>query len=386
MKILIAVDCYIPMINGVVTSTMNLKQGLEKRGHEVRILTLSHNKSSYKSNEVYALGSASVGVLYPGVRVKVRKGQEIFADIMQWRPDVVHTQSEFSTFRVARQVATCLNIPIVHTYHTLYEDYTHYFSPSRVMGKSVATTMTQLIARKVDTIIAPTNKVRDLLIGYDVQTDVQVVPSGIELGRFMRRNMAEVNFLRDKLGIPQDNTILLFLGRVCKEKNIDELIGYFSKYRGVDITLLIVGDGPHKLELEKQVSKLDLHNQVIFTGMVDPLDTYKYYQLADLFVSASTSETQGLTYIEALATGTPVLCRQDPCIEGLIVNGMNGYTYSTVGQFYLQLEEYLTLLNKNSMRRLARDSVKGMSVEVFVQRVEDIYCEVIGCKEQYLQN
>ena len=160
MKILITSDWYIPAVNGVVTSVKNLRRELEARGHEVRVLTLSQNHRSYKRDGVTYLGSVAAGLIYPGARLRTALAGKWVREIVEWEPDVVHSQCEFSTFFLARRIAEELDIPLVHTYHTVYEDYTHYFSPSVHFGKKAAAVFTRWAPSHTDCLIAPTAKVR----------------------------------------------------------------------------------------------------------------------------------------------------------------------------------------------------------------------------------
>ena len=135
MKILITSDWYSPAVNGVVTSVKNLRRELERRGHEVRVLTLSQTTHSREEDGVTYLGSVAAGLIYPGARLRTALAVKWVRDLVEWGPDVVHSQCEFSTFFLARRIAEELDVPLVHTYHTVYEDYTHYFSPSVRLGR-----------------------------------------------------------------------------------------------------------------------------------------------------------------------------------------------------------------------------------------------------------
>lgn len=230
-------------------------------------------------------------------------------ELMDWRPDVIHSQCEFSTFFLARPHRRGAGCPLVHTYHTVYEDYTHYFSPSVRWGRCAVAAFSRWVAAQVDGMIAPTGKVRGLLQGYGVRCPVFVVPTGIDLRRFqqegdpMRRPV-----LRASLGIPAENTVLVCVGRLAEEKNIQELLKLRASLGSRPVTLLLVGDGPDRPRLEQVAHDLRLEAPaVIFAGMVPPEEVPEWYRLGDLFVSASSSETQGLTYIEALAAGVPAL-------------------------------------------------------------------------------
>ena len=376
MKILITTDWYAPAVNGVVTSVKNLRRGLEARGHEVRILTLSQNRHSWQEDGVYYLGSVPAGLVYPGARLRTPMVRSTMVELVKWCPDVVHSQCEFSTFFLARRIAEYLNIPLVHTYHTVYEDYTHYFSPSVRFGKKAVALFSRWVAARTDCLLAPTGKVRQLLLGYGVDKPVFVVPSGIDLSRFGGEpEPIQQAVLRRSLGIPAENRILVSVGRLAEEKNLAELLELRAGLGDAPVTLLIVGDGPDRERLEGVAAGLGLTAPaVIFAGMVPPAQVPDWYQLGDLFVSASTSETQGLTYIEALAAGTPALCRADPCLAGVIREGENGWQYRDAADFRRKLAEYLAHPEqKMELSAAARRSVQPYSVEYFAQSVEDIY-------------
>ena len=229
-------------------------------------------------------------------------------------------------------------------------------------------------------VIAPTSKVEDALREYGVKTDIQVVPSGISLEQHhYRMSKEERSEKRRELGIPENHNVLLNLGRLGTEKNLGELLDYFAEAlrHNANLTFMIVGDGPDKENLERKALDLGIAGHVIFTGMVEPKEVQKYYQLADVFVNASTSETQGLTYIEAAANGLPLLCRKDPCLDAVIKEGINGYEYTSLEDF----EEYLNdiLMNEEWRKAASEQSEKiaeSFGKEHFVESVEMIYEEV----------
>ena len=380
MKILITSDWYTPAVNGVVTSVKNLRRELEERGHEVRILTLSQSRRSYARDGVTYLGSVTAGLIYPGARLRTALAGKLIRELVEWGPGVVHSQCEFSTFFLARRIAEELDIPLIHTYHTVYEDYTHYFSPSVHFGKKAAAAFTRWAASHTDCLIAPTGKVRLLLQDYGVAKPVFVVPSGIDLRRF-RGSLDETrrNVLRASLGIPAGRTVLVFVGRLAGEKRVEELLRFRADMGPCDVTLLLVGDGPDRKRLETVAAELGLEApDVIFTGMVPAEEVAEWYQLGDLFVSASTSETQGLTYAEALAAGVPVLCRADPCLLGVVRDGENGWQYRGEADFKQKLKGFLDHPERRAdLSRAARATGEEYSAQRFAQRVEAIYEEQI---------
>ena len=377
MKVLITTDWYEPVINGVVTSVMNLSRKLRERGHEVKILTLSRTCHSYIEGDVIYAGSIGMGCIYPQARVKIPTVAGDYMEmLLDWKPDIVHSQCEFSTFFLAKKIASELHIPIVHTYHTVYEDYTHYFSPQKAWGRNIVQLMTRKLANAVETLIAPSDKIRKILEGYQVSCPVEVIPSGISLEKYQACKEEDwQEKIRAQLGIPQDALVLVYVGRMAKEKNIEELLEYQQEAEKYGVILLLVGDGPHLPELKKKAEELKVTEHVIFTGMIAPEEVGHYYQAGDLFVSASTSETQGMTYAEALAGGIPLLCRRDGCLEQVVADGENGWQYDDREDFLGRIREWKGMSEdaKSRMQDKAVDSAEKFSSGNFAGRVEKIY-------------
>ena len=376
MKILITSDWNPAAVNGVVTSVKNLRRELELRGHEVRILTLALSPLSQEGDGVTYLGSIPVGRIYPGARVRRAFVGKYIQELIRWKPDVVHSQCEFSTFFLAKRIAEELDIPLIHTYHTVYEDYTHYFSPSVRLGKKAVATLSRWVANHTDAMIAPTDKVRRLLLGYGVCSPIHVIPSGIDLRRFAGKTEPEtLGRMRAELGIPAGNKILVNVGRQAEEKNLEELLRFRANMGRRDVTLLLVGGGPWKTHLEGVAACLGLKApDVVFAGMVPPETVVDWYRMGDLFVSASTSETQGLTYVEALAAGVPALCRADECLDSVIRQGENGWQYTDEETFRSYLEEFFSdPEGRQRMARTALETAEEYSAALFAKRVEEIY-------------
>ena len=377
MKVLITTDWYEPVINGVVTSVMNLSRKLRERGHEVKILTLSRTCHSYIEGDVIYAGSIGMGCIYPQARVKIPTVAGNYMEmLLDWKPDIVHSQCEFSTFFLAKKIASELHIPIVHTYHTVYEDYTHYFSPQKAWGRNIVQLMTRKLANAVETLIAPSDKIRKILEGYQVSCPVEVIPSGISLEKYQACKEEDWREkIRAQLGIPQDALVLVYVGRMAKEKNIEELLEYQQEAEKYGVILLLVGDGPHLPELKKKAEELKVTEHVIFTGMIAPEEVGHYYQAGDLFVSASISETQGMTYAEALAGGIPLLCRRDGCLEQVVTDDENGWQYDDREDFLGRIREWKGMSEdaKSRMQDKAGDSAEKFSSGNFVGRVEKIY-------------
>lgn len=381
MKILITTDWYLPAINGVVTSVVNLTKGLTEEGHEVRILTLSGSLNSYKKEQAIYIGSVGVGKVYPDARMRTAFAHRYIEELIDWHPDIIHSQCEFSTFHLARKIAKACHVPIIHTYHTVYEDYTHYFSPNVYFGKALAALFSRKILGKTEAVIVPSEKIHAMLLNYGIKKPITTIPSGLELGRFMRPfSQEESEKLRLTLNINAGQKILLFVGRLAEEKNIRELFQLLAQWQRNDVVLLLVGDGPQRTALEKMVQDMKITKHVIFTGMVPPSKIVDYYRLGDIFVSASQSETQGLTYIEALASGLPVVAKADPCLNDVVTDGYNGFQYHSFATFE---EEVNQLLNDEILRqRLGQNAVTSVkerfSANRFSADVADLYGKLVN--------
>lgn len=341
MKILITTDLFTTTTNGVVTSVMHLKNGLENRGHEVRILTLSENMKNYRDGSIYYIKSVPLGMIYPNVRMPVSYRNLLIQELIDWKPDIIHSQCEFFSFHFARHISGITGAPIIHTFHTMYDNYVTYVIPCRYLGQRIVRVFVRRRLKNVNSIIVPTNKAKDTLRSYGLSNQIHIVPTGITIPQHKNRMTDKERMeKRRELGIQDSNQVLLSLGRLGTEKNTKELMELFAVLCEINdkLTFLIVGDGPARKSLERLSKKLNIQDKVIFTGMVSSNETQTYYQLGDVFVSASNSETQGLTYIEAAANGLPLLCKKDPCLENVIDEGINGYEYTCSQEFLLDID------------------------------------------------
>ena len=345
LRVLITTDWWEPVVNGVVASVQTLRRELIALGCDVRVLTLSQGIRPHHEPGVYRIGSVSASLVYERARIGMPSSRRVLKDILGWRPDVVHSQAEFSTYVWARRIARTLSVPLVHTYHTIYEDYTHYYSPSRTMGRKVVESFSRRALSAADAVIVPTAKVARLLDGYGVDRPLHVVPTGLDLNKFRPARSAEeledARTLRESLGINERQRVLVSVSRLAKEKNLDEVLEMVAAADRPDTVLVLVGDGPHRPELEARAEALGIAHRVRFTGVVDPAEVQRWYRVGDVFVSASRSETQGLTFIEAMASGLPLLARRDPSLENVILEGRTGWQYEDSAQFAAQLDRLL---------------------------------------------
>ncbi len=386
MRIGLFTDTYPPFINGVSTSVLMLKQGLEKMGHEVYVVTVNNESFSYKKDDnVLKIPGVPIGIMdfrqsgiYPLRALKI---------IKKWNLDVIHTHTEFSIGAFARLISKQYNIPLVHTYHTMYEEYIYYITKGHFDGasKKLVEYLTLFLCDKtIDELIVPTEKTRDLFKDkYKVKRDVHVIPTGIDVTRFYKENIndKEVKEIKEELGIKPKDFSILYVGRVAKEKNIEFLIENFKAIskKIPRAKMYIVGDGPDMKDLIDLTYNSKLEGKIIFVGKVPWEDVPKYYALCDAFVTASTSETQGLTVIEAMAASKPVVAIKDESFELVIKNETDGLLFENES-------EYIDLIYKlykdkefcENIKVAARKKANCYSAKNYAANVYKIYEKVVN--------
>ena len=381
MNIGIFTDTYSPQVNGVVSSILTLEKELRKQGHNVYVFTISHPEAKENSNFVYRTASLPF-IFLKDHRVGIMYSNKLVRKIKRLKLDIILSQTEFSLGIFAKLVAKKLSVPIVHTYHTMYEEYMHYISKGIQFSPKIARKYSKSFCNGVDGVVAPTIKTEKLLKSYGVKTEIRVIPTGIDFSPLDKNNYSkdEINNLKQVFGIPLDAPVILFVGRIAKEKSIDVIIEamVLLKQKRPDTKLVIVGDGPLRLELEEMAARLGIKDEVIFTGMQPWSSIGKIYQLGDVFVSASITETQGLTFAEAMAASLPVVAKEDESIAGLIRDGYNGRLFHTVPELAAVLEEILEdRVLRETLSINAIHSVKPLSAEVFGHNASHYYSDII---------
>lgn len=381
MNIGIFTDTYSPQINGVVSSIVTLEKQLQAQGHNVYIFTVSHPKAAPAPGHVFRLPSMPF-VFLKDHRVGLLYSTKIVRQIKKLKLDLILSQTEFSLGFFAKLMSKKLHIPIIHTYHTMYEEYMHYVSKGVELSPEFARKYSKKFCNSVDGVVAPTEKTKHLLESYGVTTPIRVIPTGIDFTPFDPKGYdpSEVIALKEQFGIPLDAPVVLFIGRVAKEKSIDMVIkGCHMLFQKMPHAhLVIVGDGPERGALENLVQSLGIEKQVTFTGLQPWATIGKFYQLGDVFVSASVTETQGLTFIEAMAAKLPVLAQYDDSVKGVVINDYNGKLFETYEELAKILENILG--NPEKHHRLAENaiaSVEPLSAEHFGENALAFYDEVM---------
>jgi 1,2-diacylglycerol 3-alpha-glucosyltransferase len=376
MKIGLFTDAYFPIISGVSLSVETLATELRKLGHEVYVIALYHEEAK---PDPYVIRMRGYRLPMKGMKeYRISKvTRRHVKEMAAYGFDLVHCHTEFTMGRLGRRTARKLGVPVVHTYHTMYEDYVHFVSKALVIPlRFAAKKYFKRFADSADAVIFPTIKVKRTFDGYGYDGRGAIIPTGIYLEKFApdRYDPAELKRLRHACGIDDDQFVLLFLGRVSREKSIGRLIELFARLEEDKTVLLIVGDGPDRPHFGKQVDRLGIRDKVRFTGMIPPERVGSYYRIADLFVNFSVTETQGLTYLEALASGLPLVVKYDDNLEGVVTNDVNGFTFHTDDTFL----DLVSRLHNNpektaALAKQASSALEEFSARTYAMRVEDIY-------------
>lgn len=388
MKIGIFTDVYHPDINGVVTSIKMLEREMKKRGHEVYIFSSSKHEPTENQN-LYMLKSIPLIVAKKfKYRIATFYSRPIAKEIKELNLDIIHTQSEFSLPLFGKIISRKYSIPFIHTYHTMWEDYMHYIVPVKgtrnIYSKRFARNFSKNFVRKAECIITPSKKTEKYLkyrCGVK-NKPIYIIPTGIDIEPFNPSNFTDEdkNKLKASIGINKDDKVVLFIGRIGEEKSVDKiLIAMKEVLKTLDNTkFLLVGDGPAKEDLNEQAKKMGIADKTIFTGSVPWEQIALYYSIGDVFVNASTSETQGLTFIESMASGVPVVAKYAPNLAEFIHHNKNGILVKHDKEFAKAIISVLT--NKELANKLKQNgfiTAKQNSSNEFGEKLIAVYTQVI---------
>ena len=387
MRIALFTDTYPPYVNGVSTSTFNLANILTKNGHEVLVIAprFSEGKLEQVGNVLYVPGLYLKR--YYGFRLTNIFASKPFKIIKKFKPDVIHNQTDWTIGVLARRCAKKLNIPIVYTYHTAYEDYTYYVVRGIMdrFAKRVMRGYTKGIANRMTEFITPSEKTKEYmrLVGSDIY--INVVPTGIDFSIFKddQIDQEKTKAFKEEHHIKANTKVFLILGRIAKEKSMDVslrgIAEYHHKHPEVDIKVLVVGDGPAKEDLVILSEQLGMTSYTDFVGQVSGLEVPFYYHLADIYTSASITETQGLTFMEAMAAGKIVLARFDTNLSGTIVNGKTGFFFTDDNSFVSQVEKIFALTpeQKEAIINEAYQTADIYSIDKFYNNIVRVYNRAI---------
>lgn len=383
MKIGIFTETFLPQVNGVVTSICNMNRILLRYGHRVSVFTVGKGPERVDGYDVYR---------FKGMTFKPYPGYKFFLPTPRaWRfmkergVDIAHVRSSVVMGVVARRLSKKLGVPIIGTFDTPLSEYIHYipmlgsFAPTRYLLSRAANRYIVWCYNQCDLVTAPSHTAREYLIKSGCRKRIDVVSNGVDTEKYSPRN-------RDgRLKIkhyPDNEFLIIHVGRIAKEKNVSVLIeaGRLLCKRGFNFKLVIIGDGPARAELQSMVRKLGLQRHIEFAGHVPEEQLCKYYASADLFVTASTVETQGIVLLEAMASGCPVIGANAGAIPELVRDGDNGFLFEpgNAGMLANLIEGMLKDEDLKGMKRQCLRTIREHSIESVAKRFEGFYRELTG--------
>ncbi len=383
MKILITTEFYLPFRCGVTSAVLAEKKALGKEGDEVRVLTIGSNrKSCYDGENGVWYIAGTMRQLYKDSYASLKLNDPILGEVLAWHPDIVHSQSEFFSFRFASRIAGKLGIPLVHTCHTDFVSYTDYFTKFHGAWNRAASKVVPFLIRKADRVICSTDKIYSLISSYKIKQPIDRILVGVDLEIFERRlSSDERRDLRSSLGFGETDMVFITVSRLSREKNTDEVLSLFSKLKEThsSVKLLFVGDGEERKHLEDEVKLSGLGGDVVFTGLIQSEEIWKYYQAGDIYIGASLSETQCLSYIEAMASSLPILVRYDSILSSYLVSGVNGFSYNSGNEFLAIANLLLSSPEKRrEIGEEAERSSERFSLPIFADKLHQSFRRAKG--------
>lgn len=386
MKIALLSETYFPYMNGVTTHVKTLKDGLTSLGHEVLIVTCSPTaKKHYIENGVLYCPAKSIKSIY-GFGVSYPYSKTRLKFLKDFNPDIIHVHTEFSMGLFGIWAAKKLNSTLVYTLHTAYDDYVYYVMPkvlARMVGGKILDKFLGFYAGKSKAIVGPSPKCFEYIKKTSHRKKVRILPNSVEMNLFNSKNVTsdQIITLKKELNIPSDAFIACFVGRMGSEKSVDVTLDYLSKTLKNDdnIYFVAIGDGPDLENLKNQAKELNLLDKVRFTGKITHEDLPKYYAMSKLYLTSSLTEMNSISMLEAMAMGLPVLQRMDEINKDQILEGKNGYIFTTEDEMYKHLKRLSRLSEEeyNKIKFEVNETVSQKDEKGIAQKELDVYKKAI---------
>ena len=386
MKIALFSDTYAPEINGVAIHVAALKEGLESLGHEVLVVTTNpKNNDTFQEHGVLHCPSIKLKRIY-GYGLSMPINMKQYQIIKKFNPDVIHIHTEFGIGLFGILVSKMLKRPVIYTLHTIYDDYVYYVVPKPLIktGQRIFYKYIRSLYKRATVITGPSPKSHEYLINAGLHRNVEIIPNPVDVDRFSIENVSteDIDNVKKTYNIPDDAFVGCIISRVGKEKSIDVLLNYIEKYSKVNknFRFLIVGEGPAKADLEQQAKKLGINNVVIFTGKIPNNKLLPYYAACDVFLTASLSDTNSISMLEAMSMGLPIIQRNDPINEGQVIENVNGFIFNDENNFIEKLNKVykMTSEERAELKNKVRNSVIHSNTKNnMAAKIVDVYTHAI---------
>ena len=382
MRVLFVSDVYFPRVNGVSTSIRTFRGDLAQLGVETTLVTPAYpGAPDDKDDSIIRVPSGAVPRDPEDRRFLGGPLRRALDANLAAKVDLVHIHTPFIAHYAAARFARTYGLPVVATYHTFFEDYLHHYVPILPIGigRWIARRFTLSQCDDVAELISPSAPMRDALRAYGVTTPIEVLPTGLPAESFVRGDGAR---FRKSFELPPDRPLLLYVGRVAFEKNIDFLLRMFVRLRKLrpDALFVIAGEGPALAHLTKLARELGVESQVRFIGYLDRrTELPDCYAAGDAFVFASRTETQGLVLLEAMAQGTPVVSTAELGTRSILTADCGAFVVPEEEKtFAVAVDEALQLAPESPRRMQLRAHAESWASLTMARRLTDFYSRVVA--------
>lgn len=381
MRIALFSECYSPIVNGVVVAVATLRRELLRPGHQVYLFAPRYPGHQDDEPNIFRWPSISLPTnpRYPlGVPILPKR---FLRRIEDFSPEVIHTHSLFGMGRVATRVARRLKIPLILTYHTLLEDYSHYIPLPKPIVRRLARRLSRNFSNRADFVIAPGPAALNVLRSYGVTSPIEVIPTGADLF------LAQGDFtapISARWQIPPGAPVVAFVGRIAREKNLELLLEAFAQVnkRITQAQLLLIGAGPWQEEVLRFAARLGLTEKVHVTGFLPHHEVFHTLAHAQVFAFPSLTDTQGIVVLEAMACGLPAVAVQSGAVAGILREGEEGLLPEPEPAAFAAA--LLCLLEDEALRgrmgAKARLRAQEFSSAICAARVTELYRQVIAAR------
>ena len=379
MNIVMATNTYSPQVGGVARSVERFTEAYRARGHRVLVVA-----PTYENSEPDEPGLARVPAIqrFNGSDFSVILPIPMYLtrSVNDFQPDLFHSHHPFLLGDTALRMASMRQTPIVFTYHTMYELYTHYVPFGAQSLGEMAKRLSVGYANLCDHIIAPSRYIAELIAARGVSTPITVIPTGVDAARYERGEGTE---FRRRFGIPEGAFVVGHVGRLAPEKNLSflsESVGLFMLWDR-SAHFIVVGTGPSQPGLKKWLEGAGVGERAHFTGQLDEPNVISAYHAMDVFAFSSQSETQGIVVAEAMAAGVPVVALDAPAVSEVVEDGINGVVvrHADPTEFGDALARVAGLPPKHraAFSRAARKTGRMGSVDVCAEKSLALYSDVL---------
>ncbi|MBT2785466.1 MULTISPECIES: glycosyltransferase [unclassified Halomonas] len=384
LRVAMVSNNYFPFVSGVSVSVDRLRNGLRALGHSLQLFVPRYREAWQDDSSIKRIPTLMAFGQKGEFRLTNPFSARFRRCLRAFKPDLIHVHHPFWLGSMGLFMGRRLKVPVIYTYHTRLEHYAHFVPlPGALFRNLISHYLIKRFSNRCQGVIVPTYSAEEYLRMIGVKTPTLVQPTGIDVERFSQVDESELDALREQLGVSASRKILISVSRISKEKNIGFILESLAELRSQgheDFHLLLIGDGPDREAIQTQIDTLKLTSQATLVGAVPPERMAHYYHLGDLFVFASTSETQGMVILEAMSAGLPVVAVRSSGIDDVVRQGVNGFktpqNRQAWGQKVVELKDSAAL--RQQLGKQASHFAEEFDIANFASAVANFYAEVLA--------